>query len=82
MLDIAVKKTALVGTLTRNAEPIPIVDGKVTKEANKTAHTFKAMLNGQTESFTGEVEGDQMNVWLDRQGPEAAAVLKRLKAKK
>jgi hypothetical protein len=81
-LDIAVKKAALVGTLTRNAQPTPIVDGRVTKKGDKPTVTFKATLNDQTESFTGEVEGDQMKVWLDRQGPETAVVLKRLKANK
>jgi hypothetical protein len=74
-LDLTVKDTTLTGTLTRDGQPLTLADGKV----SKNTFTFKATLNGQAESFSGEVSGDNMKVWMDRQGPEAAATLKRVK---
>jgi hypothetical protein len=41
---------------------------------SKNAFTFTATLNEQTETFTGELAGDEIKVWLDRQGREMAAV--------
>jgi hypothetical protein len=75
VLDLTATKTALTGTLSRNGQPTTITDGTV----SKNTFTFKATLNDQTEGFTGEVDGDQIRVWLDRQGPTSAAVLKRVK---
>lgn len=75
VLDLTVKDTTLTGTLTRDGEPLTLADGKV----SKNTFTFKATLSGQTEGFSGEVTGDDMKVWLDKQGPEAAATLKRVK---
>jgi len=46
---------------------------------SKDTFTFKAMLDDQTEGFTGEVAGDEITVWLDRQDPSRAAVVKRVK---
>jgi hypothetical protein len=46
---------------------------------SKHTITFKATLNEKSESFTAEVDGDQMKIWLDRQGAERAIVLKRVK---
>lgn len=46
---------------------------------SKNTFTFKATLNDQTEAFTGELDGDQITIWLDRQGRPNAAVLKRVK---
>jgi len=34
-------------------------------------------MNDRTEGFSGEIDGDQMKLWMDRQGPSSAAVLKR-----
>jgi hypothetical protein len=75
ILDLSTTETALTGTLIRNGQPATIADGKVSKKT----FTFKATLNDQTEGFTGQLDGDEMKVWLDRQGPERAAVLKRVK---
>jgi hypothetical protein len=75
VLDLTATETALTGTLTRNDQPSTITDGKV----SKNSFTFKATLNDQTEGFTGELAGDQITVWLDRQGPSNAVVLKRVK---
>lgn len=77
-LDLKVKDTALTGTLTRNGQPTPITDGKVAKNT----FTFKAKLDDQIESLTGELDGDQITVWLDRQDRSRAAILKRVKAAK
>jgi len=65
----------LTGTLTRNGQAAAIADGKV----SKNTFTFKAILNGQTAGFTGEIDGDRIKLWMDRQGAEKPAVLKRIK---
>ena len=75
VLDLKATDTTLTGTLTRNGEPSTITEGKVTKNT----FTFKAVLGEQMEAFTGEVEGDQINIWLDRTGRERTVVLKRVK---
>lgn len=75
VLDLTATETALTGTLTRNGQPATVTDGKV----SKNTFTFKATINDQTEGFTGEFAQDEMKVWLDRQGPQKAAVLKRVK---
>ena len=74
-LALTATETALSGTLTRNGQTATIANGKVSKDT----FTFKATLDDQTEGFTGEVAGDEITVWLDRQGPSPAAVLKRVK---
>jgi len=75
LLDLTATETALTGTLTRSDETVTISDGKV----SKNRFTFKATLNDQTEAFTGDLAGDEISVWLDRQGPEKGVVLKRVK---
>jgi hypothetical protein len=74
-LDLAVEGTALTGTLTRNGVSTPLAEGKV----SKNTFTFKATINDQTEGFSGQLTGDQLKVWLDRQGASRAAVLERVK---
>jgi hypothetical protein len=74
VLELTATDATLTGTLTRNGEASPISDGKV----SKNTFTFKATLGGQTESVTGEVSGDQMKVWLDR-NPQSTALLTRIK---
>ena len=74
VLDLTASETALTGTLTRDGQPATITDGTV----SGNTFTFKTTINDQTEAFTGEHAGDEMKVWLDRQGPERAAVLKRV----
>ena len=77
VLDLKATESTVTGTLTREDTTVPIAEGKVTKNTL----TFKATLEDQTESFTGEVAGDQLTVWLDRQGRERAATLTRVKSK-
>ena len=77
MLTLAVKGTVLTGTLVRGEERMTLSDGKATK----TTFTFKATLNDQAEAFSGELAGDELKVWLDRQGPATAIVLRRVKGK-
>ena len=74
-LRLSVEGTVLTGTLTRDDQPITISDGKV----SKNAFTFQATLNDRTERFSGEVAGDELRIWLDRQGPSTAIVLRRVK---
>jgi len=76
-LDLTVKDSAVTGTLTRDGPSAPIVEGKTTG----ARFTFKATVNDKTEGFTGELAGDDLKFWLDRQGPAKAVVLKRVKSK-
>jgi hypothetical protein len=74
-LDLTVKGTTLTGTMTRGDERIPLSDGQV----SKNTFSFKATINEKAEGFSGELTGEDLKVWLDRQGPSKAAVLKRVK---
>ena len=73
-LDLVANQQELRGTFTRNGQAIAISDGKV----SKNTFTFKATLDDQKQGFTGEIDGNQIRVWTDRQGPSVAAVLKRV----
>ena len=75
LLELAVKGTALTGTFTRNGQSSPIADGKVSK--NTLAFTVK--IGDQTEALTGEIAGDALELWIDRQGRTNAVVLRRAK---
>jgi hypothetical protein len=77
-LDLIAKGATLTGTLTNGGQTIPIENGKITKNT----FTFTATRGEQTDGFTGEVDGDQVTVWIDRQGRDRAAVLKRVKPEK
>ena len=74
-LDLTATDTAVSGTLTRNDQTVKITDGKV---KDKT-FTFKATLEDQPDSFSGEVAGDEVRIWLDRRGPDSAITLTRTK---
>src|SRR4051794_34557698 len=71
-LNLTATEQALTGTLIREGESFVITDGKV----SKNTFTFIVTMNDGAEKITGEVDGDQMKAWLDRQGPSMAAVLK------
>ncbi len=73
VLDVTATETTLTGTMARNGEPSAISDGKVSKKT----FTFKVTIGGQTEALTGELSGDQITVWLNR-NPQSSAVLKRV----
>ncbi len=73
-LDLAVVGEELTGTFTRDGQAIAIAQGKVAKNT----FTFNVTMNDRTEGFSGEVNGDQIKVWMDRQGPSTAAILKRV----
>ena len=75
VVELTATETALTGTITRRDESAPITEGKV----SKNTISFKATLGEVTEAVSGEVKGDELRLWLDRQGPENAAVLKRAK---
>ena len=74
-LDLTVKDTALTGTLTRNDEKFTIADGKV----KDNAFSFKATMNDKPEGFSGELKGNELRIWLERQGPENAITMTRAK---
>ena len=59
-LTLAVKGTVLTGTLLRGEERTTLSDGKAQEQ-----FTFKATMNDQTEGFSGELAGDELEVWLD-----------------
>jgi hypothetical protein len=75
VLDLTATETALTGTLARDGQTSTITDGKV----SKNTFTFKATLGDETEGFTGAVDGDQITIWLDRQGRERSIILTRVK---
>ena len=72
-LDIKATATTLTGTFSVRARPMTITDGKVTKNT----FTFKAALEGQPEGFSGELNGDAIVLWRDRNGKIDALTLKR-----
>ena len=76
VLDVTVTGETLTGTLTRNGQSAPLSDGRVTKNT----FTFKATVNERAETFSGEHNGDEIRIWLERQGPSKAVVLTRVKA--
>lgn len=73
ILTLAVKGTVLTGTLARDEHSSPLTDGTVTEER----FSFKATLNDQQESISGELAGNELKAWLDRQGPSTAITLRR-----
>jgi hypothetical protein len=75
VLTLVVKDTVLTGTLKRADETATLADGTVAKNT----FTFKATIGGQAEGFSGELAGTEIKIWLDRQGPERAIVLHRVK---
>jgi hypothetical protein len=75
-LNLTATDTTLAGTFTIRARPMTITDGKVTKNTL----TFKAALEGQPEGFSGELKGDELELWRDRNGRTDAITLKRVKA--
>lgn len=74
-LNLAATSTTLTGTMIRRGESIKLTEGKV----DGKTFTFKATVNEETAGFSGELDGDQISVWMDRQGREAAAVLIRVR---
>jgi hypothetical protein len=76
-LNLTVTDKALTGTVIRDGQTIDITDGTV----SGNSFTFKAKLGEEAERLSGELDGggDQIRVWLERQGPSAAVVLKRVK---
>lgn len=75
-LDLRATDTTLTGTFTIRGRPMTITDGKVTKNS----FTFKAALEGQPEGFSGELNGDALVLWRDRNGKGDAVTLKRAAA--
>ena len=80
VLDVKATDTEVTGTLTVDGKPAPIADGKV----SKNTFTFQATFDegggrSHTEGLTGELAGDQITLWLDRQGHSSDAILKRVK---
>lgn len=71
-LDLAVAGNELTGTFTRDGQALAIAQGKVAKNTV----TFKVTMNDRTEGFSGEINGNQIKVWMDRQGSSAATTLK------
>ena len=63
----------MTGTFTVRGRPMTISDAKVTKNT----FTFKAALEGQPEGFSGELNGDSMVLWRDKNGKVDALTLNR-----
>ena len=77
VLTLAVNDAVLTGTLVRNGQSTTISDGKV----SGNTFTFTAILNDQKEALSGELAGEDLRIWLDRQGSSTAIVLRRAKTK-
>lgn len=77
VLNLEAKGTVLTGTLVRSGQSATLSDGKV----SKNRFTFKATLNDQLEGFSGELTGDEIKIWMDRQGASNAIALHRVKRK-
>ena len=75
VLDLTAKGETLTGTFSRNGQSSPLSEGKV----SKGSFTFKTKINDQDEKISGELAGDEIKMWLDRQGAERAILLKRVK---
>ena len=75
VLTLKVADAVLTGTVARGEQTATITEGKVTGNTI----TFKAVLGGQPETLSGELDGQQLKVWLDRQGREGAVVFTRTK---
>ena len=75
VLNLKAADGALTGTINREGQVSTITEGKV----SKATITFKAILGEQTESLTGELDGEHLKVWLDRQDRDAAVVFSRVK---
>lgn len=75
VLNLKAAGGALTGTVTRDGQTSTITDGKI----SGTTFAFKAILGEEAEALTGERFGDQLKVWLDRQGRDAAVIFGRVK---
>lgn len=75
-LDLKTTDTSLTGTFTVKSRPMTITDGKIVTNT----FTFKAALEGQPEGFSGELNGDAIVLWRDRNGKGDALTLKRAAA--
>jgi hypothetical protein len=77
-LDLTAAKGVLTGTLTESGGTLTINDGKVSKDT----FTFSVSLGERTEAFSGKFAKDEITIWMDRRGPDSAAILARVKDKK
>ena len=75
VLDLKVVDGALTGTVAREGQASKITDGKV----SGNTFTFTAVLGDESEGLSGELAGQQLKVWLDRQGKEGTVVFARAK---
>lgn len=75
VLTLKVADQALTGTVTREEQTATITEGKVTGNTI----TFKAVLGGEPETLSGELDGAELKVWLDRQGREGTVAFTRAK---
>ncbi len=75
VLNLRVADRALTGTVTRDGQSSTITDGNV----SGNTFTFSATLGEQAETLSGELDGQQLKVWLDRLGREGAVVFSRAK---
>jgi hypothetical protein len=68
LLDLTAQTATLTGTLTRRTKLAALG-----RQVSEKTFTFKAKCD-QTEAVSGELAGDEIEVWLDRQGPGARRV--------
>jgi len=75
VLNLKAADGVLTGTVTRDGQTSTITEGKITG----TKLTFKTVLGEDPETLSGECDGEQLKVWLDRQGKEGTVVFARAK---
>jgi hypothetical protein len=75
LLSLKADGGALTGSVTGDGETSPITQGKVSSSTIR----FNAVLGDQNEALTGELDGEQLKVWLDRQGRDGAVVFARVR---
>jgi hypothetical protein len=75
LLELAAKGNDLTGTMTVGAQKSAIENGKV----SKNTFNVRVTMRGGTEEFTGEINGDEIKMWMADRGPSSAITLKRVK---
>lgn len=79
-LSLKVEGESLTGTLTRGAESYPINEGTAVKTQIRFKITRRTEAGADfVETIIGELKGEQLVCYLERQGPESSIAFARVK---
>ena len=78
-LDLKVNGETLTGTLTRGDESYALNEGTAVKNQIRFKITRRSPNGDVVESIIGELKGDQLVCYLERQGPESSVVFAKAK---